>query len=63
MKILVGEGPYVLVVTRYGQIILNGPFKSIRAATIFGNTWSKQESSLDKWEIITNPEVVIAKKE
>lgn len=61
MKILVDEGYHVLVVTHYGKIHLNGPFKSMRAATIFGNNWSRHESSLDKWEIINNPEVVIAK--
>jgi hypothetical protein len=60
MKILLDEGPHILTWNHTGEITVYGPFKSIRAATIWGNTWEKQEN-FTKWELITDPKISVAK--
>jgi hypothetical protein len=60
MKIVLDGGPHILTWNHTGEITVYGPFKSIRAATIWGNIQVKQEKSV-KWEMITNPIIGIGK--
>lgn len=58
MKIVFQPGPYILTL-KYGEINIHGPFKSVRAATIWGNNWEKQENCLS-WHLVQDPSVGIS---
>lgn len=58
MKIVLQPGPYILT-QKYGEINIYGPFKSIRAATIWGNKHETQEKSI-RWSIVQDPSLGIA---
>lgn len=58
MKIVLQPGPYILT-QKYGEINIYGPFKSIRAATIWGNKCERQETGLS-WNLVQDPSLGIA---
>lgn len=60
MKIILDEGPHILTWNSAGEIIVYGPFKSIRAATVWGNTWEQQENSYN-WQLVANPTIGLGK--
>lgn len=54
MRIQPNDGIYIKMV-HYNEVIFFGPFKSIRAAHIYGNRWEKQNKGCWNWELLTDP--------